>query len=658
MEPVDPPLAGHSSPVLAVAFDAGGTTLASGAENGSMVLWDTSDPSRVRRLADVADAGAGGVHSLEFSPDGRILASGTGGGGVILWDVTDPGRPRRLPTATAITTGNDARVESIAFSADGRRLAAGDTGDNDGYADGTAVVWDVSEPGRPRAVTGPLTGHTGPTEGLGFFPGGAVLAVAGRGPIESGGGDVVIWDLARPGGPGPMGEPLSFPGGVKSLAVAPDGRTIAVGGRASVLGEVALWDVTDIAAPSRIEPSLHDAVADVGAVRFSPDGRTLFSGSTEVDGAGQLIRWDTADRVAPLRVSQKRGTVQALALAPDGRTLAVGDATDDGAEVTVWDLTDIDHPRTVGSTIGGLWWIGSLAFNPAGTVLAVAGSEPGSEGVTLWDVTGAAGPVRTMRLEADMPANGMAFSPNGQLIAAGLGDSYSGEGALVIWNLADRALPYRISVDVPDAGWVRSVAFSRDGRRLVHNLPSSDGDGILMWDVSDPAEPRKIAAPMTGHDGSVGSIAYSPNGHTLVTGGDDGTVVVWNLDDKGRPRRIDPPLTGHVGAVAAVVFAPDGRTFATADGEGSVRLWDMTDPGRPRQLGKPLSRSGRIGTLAFTPDGESLVGGGESAVRWAIGDHLSLRRRAVDLACEHGDGGFDRGSWARYVDGVAYQESC
>ena len=72
------------------------------------------------------------------------------------------------------------------------------------------------------------------------------------------------------------------------------------------------------------------------------------------------------------------------------------------------------------------------------------------------------------------------------------------------------------------------------------------------------------------------AVAFAPDGHTLATASDDQTVLLWDLTDPARPRRLGDPLTGHTDAVYAVAFAPDGHTLATASGDRTVLLWDLS----------------------------------------------------------------------------------
>ncbi|MGH8573721.1 MAG: WD40 repeat domain-containing protein, partial [Gammaproteobacteria bacterium] len=99
----------------------------------------------------------------------------------------------------------------------------------------------------------------------------------------------------------------------------------------------------------------------------------------------------------------------------------------------------------------------------------------------------------------------------------------------------------------------------------------------------------RYVGAITDHIGIVYSVAFSPHQGILATGGTDGTVLLWDLTDPTQPRRVGEPLTGHTAAVISVAFSPDGRTLAVVgsdDADGAVvLLWDLTNPTQPRRLG-------------------------------------------------------------------------
>ena len=145
---------------------------------------------------------------------------------------------------------------------------------------------------------------------------------------------------------------------------------------------------------------------------------------------------------------------------------------------------------------------------------------------------------------------------------------------------------------------VRSVAFSPDGHRIV----SGSYDRTLrLWDA---ATGQPIGPPLTGHTDVVRSVAFSPDGRRIVSGSDDLTVRLWDADT-GRPIR--PPLTGHGGHVTSVAFSPDGRRIVSGSDDRTVRLWDA-DTGR--QIGAPLTgHTNWVTSVAFSPDGGRVVSG-------------------------------------------------
>jgi WD40 repeat protein len=98
---------------------------------------------------------------------------------------------------------------------------------------------------------------------------------------------------------------------------------------------------------------------------------------------------------------------------------------------------------------------------------------------------------------------------------------------------------------------------------------------VRLWRVADPADPRLLAT-LTGPQGIVYDVAFSPDGHTLATSDGDKTIWLWDITDPARPASLGS-LTGPAKAVFAAVFSPLGTALVAGSQDGTVRLW-LTSP--------------------------------------------------------------------------------
>jgi WD40 repeat protein len=182
------------------------------------------------------------------------------------------------------------------------------------------------------------------------------------------------------------------------------------------------------------------------------------------------------------------------------------------------------------------------------------------------------------------------------------------------WWTIDRTpeLPRIGKLGGPSDGYIMTLAFSPDGRTLA-----SGGQRLLLHDLATGTA-RRLRPPPVSRDENdepeeavmlTLTMAFSPDGTLLATGDFHGVVRIWDI--AGATLRSEFP--GHQGRrVLSVDFAPDGRTVASAGDDRAIRLWNLEEAREERAFTVPrhdipwnLPRpTGCV--VGFQPDGETL----------------------------------------------------
>ncbi len=558
-------IAKREKPITAIRLSPNNAVLAIGDDGGRVALVNMTNGEEQGTLS----GHAGSIQSIQFHADNQQLFTTSVDGAIRHW---------RLPIANVPIAGHAEPIQVLASSQSGQWYVTGST-------DKCCRVWQPN--GQPLRALG---NHQK-----------AITALAVRhddSQIASGDAEGIIWLWNGSNGT-PEGSFAGPATSTTALAYDRNGTSLLSG---DDQGWIRRWQLP---AKAPLLASGHSQA--VRAVATSPNGQTIISGSLD-----QTVRVWNAENGQAIRTLDAPGglggPISSVAVSPDGTRVA---AVSDSGQLAIWNLADGALQQLRTGTGGAMR---DVAFLPSG--LQVITLEADSA-VRFWQVPLApttvpeeAIPYQAIKL-AEAGSKSLTLSPDGKwLFVAGAAKVVHG------WQLVDG----KVAADAPFHSFaiaqasITDLAFSRNGQRLA---AACEDRNVYVWDAAAiataPANQNVPPIQTLTHAAAIRSVSISDDSARIATAGDDFMVYQWDA----ATGQIAERFLGHTQPVSSVCMIGNTQRIASGSQDNALRIWtpsvmQVIRASNPNAIDPVTHLAATVGDVSFA----ALLKTGQSVLRW------------------------------------------
>ncbi len=486
-------------------------------------IWNTKTKRQETKLQEHTRT----ISSLDFSPDRNFLVSADISGLFCIWDM----RTKNLITKY---TEHKTPITTVRFSHSNDQFVTVDTS-------GAIKLWDAKA---NKIVHRFITPNTGAKKynksSAAFSPDGKTFVVTLNQPD----GKSYLHLFSTLIGGKPLFTYENNDHEISNIAFRPNGNSLVVSLDSKTI------KVFDIPGRHYVD-TFGGQILKANKSTVSPDGKLFATGT--VDGHIQL--WDAHKKALKYSVKGRNKSIEHISFSPDGAYIIAGDSY--GA-VNVWQRDTLKRVFFIKAHKSGS---AIAVMSPDNRFLATASSK--SSIIKLWDVRS------NTRTSMFRGHNGditdLAYSPDGKYIA-----SSSRDGTVKLWNISNKSIEHTFIGSEKVIAFL-SLAFSSDGQYLAAGTDQGlDAQHFIeVWNIRDKTHLRTLKS----HDAPISTLHFSKDGQQLASGSSDGVIKVWQVNTGQETHSIATNTEKE--PVNSVDFTNDGKNILSVNYQGSTDLWNL-----------------------------------------------------------------------------------